>query len=487
MFQPPFVTYSQNGEDVLLWRALQSVQHGFYIDVGAQDPVEYSVTKAFYERGWRGINIEPVPHWHDRLVADRPHDINLRLAVSSQPGTLKLFEVEDTGLSTSDSEFADRHEKGGYKLREREVECATLDRICADNNVETAHFLKIDCEGGEKSALESIALTDVRPWIILVEATEPNSTKPTWQDWEYLLTGRGYQFVFFDGLNRYYLADEHVDLAPAFDAPVNVFDSPRPISEVEAQKEIGRLQGEIEGLKGAAVNARLQADLDTVRAELAAVAAERDSIRADCDMVRAECSATAAERDRVIAQRDQVRAQRDDLQLRQTEIQREVKTRQQELRHLHAELVVLQSSRSWRITAPLRSCSRAGSSLGRRLRRMAYLAVRPFAHIARPLLRWLARSSMIRRGATAIFGRGSRITQQARLFLFGTASDPFVRIQDWFEDEPAADRQHQGQLQRGHGVSVAPESRAMVPDEPFDLDEVMERVRTEVAHLRERQ
>lgn len=55
-----FISYAQNYEDVMLHRALKGVEKGFYIDVGANDPVQYSVTKAFYERGWRGINIEPI-------------------------------------------------------------------------------------------------------------------------------------------------------------------------------------------------------------------------------------------------------------------------------------------------------------------------------------------------------------------------------------------------------------------------------------------
>ncbi len=77
-----FISYAQNFEDVMLFRALEGIKKGFYIDVGAQDPVLDSVTKAFYERGWRGINVEPVEQWFKKLVADRPEDFNLQLAVS---------------------------------------------------------------------------------------------------------------------------------------------------------------------------------------------------------------------------------------------------------------------------------------------------------------------------------------------------------------------------------------------------------------------
>jgi hypothetical protein len=65
-----FISYAQNFEDVMLWRALKGLKKGFYIDVGAHDPEVDSVTKAFYDRGWCGINIEPaeVPfrRLHDR-------------------------------------------------------------------------------------------------------------------------------------------------------------------------------------------------------------------------------------------------------------------------------------------------------------------------------------------------------------------------------------------------------------------------------------
>ena len=33
---------------------------GFYVDVGAGHPTEDSVTRHFYDLGWRGINVEPI-------------------------------------------------------------------------------------------------------------------------------------------------------------------------------------------------------------------------------------------------------------------------------------------------------------------------------------------------------------------------------------------------------------------------------------------
>ncbi|WDS35635.1 FkbM family methyltransferase [Pseudoxanthomonas sp.] len=228
-----FVSYAQNYEDVMLWRALREFGKGFYIDVGAQDPQEFSVTKAFYERGWRGINIEPSRRWLGKLEVQRPHDLNLGVAASSEKGTLRFYDVKDTGLSTANPEYAQRHVDAGFAVDEVDVPCETLDDICAAHDVGDVHFLKIDCEGGEEDVLRGFSLEKVRPWVILVEATEPLSEKPAYEPWEKLLTGRSYHFIYDDGLNRFYIADERSDLDVAFSHPPNVFDEFIRVSEYE--------------------------------------------------------------------------------------------------------------------------------------------------------------------------------------------------------------------------------------------------------------
>lgn len=255
-----FVSYAQNLEDVMLFRALKAVERGFYIDVGAQDPVSFSVTKAFYERGWRGINVEPVDHWFQKLVADRPQDINLRLAASSQAGNIRFFEVPDTGLSTMHEDFARRHTTQGFEVREYEIPAKPLDAICAEFGVKEVHFLKFDVEGAEAEVLRGISLTDVRPWIILVDATEANSPIPTHEKWEHLLTSRGYEFVYFDGLNRFYVAREQAILMSAFATPPNFFDHYVCYSEWSANQQATRLLQQVNALNDRAVEAEPEYD-----------------------------------------------------------------------------------------------------------------------------------------------------------------------------------------------------------------------------------
>lgn len=268
------ISYAQNFEDVMLSRALSGVEIGFYIDVGAQDPVADSVTRAFYMRGWRGINIDPVRHWYQRLMEDRPHDVNLRVAVGATQGQIRVHEVADSGLSTTNDEYAARHEGAGFSVSSEIVEMTTLDAILAEQRVTEVHFLKVDAEGAEKDVLTGISLREVRPWIILVESREPNSRVTTHDAWEHLLLDALYTFVYDDGLNRFYVANEHSELSASFGLPPNVFDNFTSWSDPSAEVTLALCK------EGARLT---QARLEEVDAERASLMLSLAAVRSDRD------------------------------------------------------------------------------------------------------------------------------------------------------------------------------------------------------------
>jgi FkbM family methyltransferase len=246
-----FISYAQNYEDVMLWRALGNIEKGFYIDIGANDPVEHSVTKIFYDRGWRGINIEPVEAWVRKLRLARPEDINLQVAASNAPGELNFFEVVNTGLSTTNPEFAKRHaSEHGFSLREYSVPATTLTQICLEQEVKDIHFLKIDVEGSEQSVLEGIDFSTTRPWILVVEATLPMLQAENYRDWEFRIISSNYHFVYFDGLNRFYVANEHSELDFNFQIPPNVWDRFITYKEYQLGQQCQQLQGDYQQLQG---------------------------------------------------------------------------------------------------------------------------------------------------------------------------------------------------------------------------------------------
>ena len=221
----PFTSYAQNFEDVMLWRALQHVDKGCYIDVGAQHPVVDSVSKAFYEHGWRGIHVEPVPQYANFLRADRPDETVLQVALSDTEGALELNLIPETGLSTGVENHAQRHQvERGLSFQKISVPVTTLSAVASSLSLREVHWLKIDVEGFETQVLKGWDSRILRPWIMVLEATIPNSPETDYADWEPILIDAGYQFVYFDGLNRYYVAQEHSELAKSFAAPPNVFD-----------------------------------------------------------------------------------------------------------------------------------------------------------------------------------------------------------------------------------------------------------------------
>jgi FkbM family methyltransferase len=222
----PFISYAQNFEDVMIWRALQTVKNGFYVDVGAQDPVNDSVTLAFYERGWSGINIEASPTYADKLKSSRPHDINVQaFAADESGGAIKFFHIPGSGLSTYDPETAQRHRMAGWTVEECSVPAVTLNDLLAAHPSKEIHFLKVDAEGAESAVLRGIDLVKYRPWILVVEATLPNSQVCSHQFWEPQVLAADYKFCYFDGLNRFYVPHERFEhLAPLLSVPPNVFD-----------------------------------------------------------------------------------------------------------------------------------------------------------------------------------------------------------------------------------------------------------------------
>ena len=150
-----FISYAQNFEDVMLWRALKHIENGFYIDVGAWWPETDSVTKAFYNHGWSGINIEPDFTAYSRLICERPRDINLRIALSDYNGEADIHIIKGTGLSTLRNDIAENHLDAGYVETKIRTEVRTLKDIWKDYvppNKDVC-FLKVDTEGLEKEVL----------------------------------------------------------------------------------------------------------------------------------------------------------------------------------------------------------------------------------------------------------------------------------------------------------------------------------------------
>jgi FkbM family methyltransferase len=195
-------TYAQHDEDLILLALLHDVTKGFYVDVGANYPVIDSVTKLFYDKGWIGINIEPIKSLAEQLKEARPKDINLQLGAGASKGSAVLREYTDvSGHSTFDTAQKHQHDKTMAHV-DYEVEILPLKQILADNDVKHIDFMKIDVEGFEYEVVAGNDWERYRPQVVCIEANHVS------KDWRKILHQYAYKLFISDGLNEYYVADE---------------------------------------------------------------------------------------------------------------------------------------------------------------------------------------------------------------------------------------------------------------------------------------
>ena len=197
-----FVTYSQILEDFILFCIFYDIKNGFYIDIGANDPNTDSVTKAFYLRGWHGINIEPLPDKYKFLLLKRNRDINLNIGVGKNEGNGTLYIG---GIGGQGSTLFKKYIKKKKKFIK--IKIYSMKNICVKyvSKYQEIHFVKIDVEGGEKDVLLGYDFINYRPKVFCIEATKPGTKIPTHHLWEKILIKNNYSFVYQYIVNRYYI------------------------------------------------------------------------------------------------------------------------------------------------------------------------------------------------------------------------------------------------------------------------------------------
>jgi FkbM family methyltransferase len=204
-------SYSQEGEDLILRRYFEFKKNGFFVDVGAHHPIRFSNTYLFYEKGWRGINIDAMPGSMNEFNKIRTKDINIEQAIGSEEKEATFHVFNEPALNTFDSNEAQNViNSGNYKLIEKKSLSIkpighVLDQYQLKSQID---FMSIDVEGLDLDVLKGNNWEKYRPEVILIELlnfeleeAEKDETVIFLKSVGYKLFAKTFNTVFFKLIN----------------------------------------------------------------------------------------------------------------------------------------------------------------------------------------------------------------------------------------------------------------------------------------------
>jgi FkbM family methyltransferase len=174
------LSYAQHGEDLVLVEMVSDIPYGFYVDVGAFDPVRWSNTFALYQRGWSGLTVEPSPGRSNHFAARRPRDRHVECAVSSSERSVTLFRLGDQGwataLNSTSRTFIESRGFDGMVTEGTVVPARRLDELLDEYLPpgRTLDVLSIDVEGMDLDVLYSNDWSRYRPAVVIIEDADPS-------------------------------------------------------------------------------------------------------------------------------------------------------------------------------------------------------------------------------------------------------------------------------------------------------------------------
>lgn len=171
----PLEFRAQYGEDMIAWQLAGRKLDGFFIEVGAFNGYDYSVTYALEAMGWRGLLIEAIPERAAECAARRKNSrvVHAALGPAGAKGTTTFNRVEDDfGGMLSGREMTGELRKtvseNGYSHRVIEVPMTSMDALL-EGHAGGIDVAVLDVEGGELDLLRGFDLNKHRPSVLFIE------------------------------------------------------------------------------------------------------------------------------------------------------------------------------------------------------------------------------------------------------------------------------------------------------------------------------
>jgi len=168
------ISFSQCGEDLIVQYIFYciGIEKPSFIDVGAYHPFLFNNTALLYNKGSRGINIEPDPTLFKLFAEHRKNDINLNIGIGDKNDVLDFYIISYPALNTFSKEEALKYsDEGNYFIKQVEkVKVLKLENVL-DDFFESSfpQFLSIDAEGVDEAIIRSINFEKHFPLVICIE------------------------------------------------------------------------------------------------------------------------------------------------------------------------------------------------------------------------------------------------------------------------------------------------------------------------------
>lgn len=165
-------SYAQAGEDIVAWSELNKIRHGFYVDIGAFHPKQFSNTYFFYKRGWRGVVVEPNSEMVRLYKKIRKRDTAIGVGVGKEDSLADYFIFDHPAVNTFDPDTAELNQEVGRRLLEtKPVAILTLEKVLTDYlpKGEEVDLLSVDTEGMDEEVLTSNNWERFRPRVVICE------------------------------------------------------------------------------------------------------------------------------------------------------------------------------------------------------------------------------------------------------------------------------------------------------------------------------
>ncbi len=161
-------------------RYFRGVRDKVALECGATDGL-LEISTYYFERnrGWRCINIEPVPYLFEQLERNRPRSTNVNRALSDRSGEVvfshavhpvhgRLFG--NGSLTHTPEHLVDLHQQG-CTFERFEVQTVTFAELVEQLGITALDLMVLDVEGHELQAIRGMHGSAALPRVLCVEHT----------------------------------------------------------------------------------------------------------------------------------------------------------------------------------------------------------------------------------------------------------------------------------------------------------------------------